>query len=164
MHSRPETRRRLYIFWGGSWNLPHINEPWPVENRSRTYMCLGKKQASVAILAQAKQGGCPIGPCAMSAPNASTVSHESVLIAYRWPRTHPASDLPNDIVDLCPSETPLERVRRVTGYICRGPVALDDVEEPLASETRAVTFFRLTATARQTQRLAARAAEPTGSN
>ena len=39
----------------------------------------------------AQQGGCPIGPCAMSAPNASAVSHESVLIAYRWPRRRPPS-------------------------------------------------------------------------
>ena len=36
----------------------------------------------------------------MSVPNGSAASDESVLIAYRWPRTQPASDLPKDIVAL----------------------------------------------------------------
>ena len=99
----------------------------------------------------------------MSAPNASTVSHESVLIAYRWPREQPASALPDDIVALCStSDTPLEYAPRVTGYIYRGRVALDDLGEALASDATAVTFFKITATAMQTDRLAARAAEPTG--
>ena len=39
-------------------------------------------------------------------------------------------------------------------------MALEDSGEALASDATAVTFFRITATARQTQRLAARAAEP----
>ena len=61
-----------------------------------------------------------------------------------------------------PSEAPLELVPRVRGYICRGRVRLDDLEEPPASDATAVAFFRLMATAVQTLRLAARAAEPTG--
>ena len=124
------------------------------------YMCLGKKQPSLAILTQAQQGGCPFGPCVMSAPNASAVSHESVLIAYRWPFAQPASDLPHDLVALCPPETPLELAPRVTGYICSGRVALDDLEEASPSDATAVSFFRMMATAMQTRRFAARAAEP----
>ena len=97
----------------------------------------------------------------MSAPNASAASDESVLIAYRWPATYPASDLPADIVALCPSDPPLERVPRVTGYILRGRVALGALNQNhVPPDTTAVTFFRITATAEQTERLAACAAEP----
>ena len=98
----------------------------------------------------------------MSAPNACAVSPESVLIAYRWPRTKAASLLPSDILALCPPETRLGLTPCVTRYICRGRVALDVPGDARASDGTAVTFFGITATARQTQGLAARAAEPTG--
>ena len=59
-------------------------------------------------------------------------------MAYRWPRAQPVSGFPDDIVALCPSESPLELAPRVTGYICRGRVALDDLED-LRSEIVAPT-------------------------
>ena len=62
---------------------------------------------------------------------------------------------------LCPSEPLLDHARRFTGYICRGRVTVDTLEEVPPSDATAVTFFRITATAMQTQLLAARAVEPT---
>ena len=105
-------------------------------------------QPSVGILAQAQQGGCPFGPCVMSAPNASAASDGLVLFAYRWPRTQPASDPPKDIVALGKDE-----------YQHGGWE--EALEEVPPSDATAATFFRITATAKEIQRLAARAAGPT---
>ena len=106
-----------------------------------------------AICVQARQGGCLSGPCAMSTSNEGNGYKESVLIAYGWSRQKPATDLPDEIVALCPADLDPLELPRATGYIHRKRVPTELLSEPPPHFATAVTFFRITATIEQTRQL-----------
>ena len=83
----------------------------------------------------------PTGLRAMSTSNAGIGFEESVLIVYHWPRDKPTSDLPAEIVALCPVPPSLDLLPRATGFICRGRESMGLSSDPPPSVATAVAFF-----------------------
>ena len=86
---------------------------------------------------------------------------ESVLIAYGWSRKKPATDLPDDILDLCPRDLSSTLMPRATGFIHTKRVPEECLSDPPSDLATAVTFFRITATVEQTRQLRGYAEWPT---
>ena len=89
----------------------------------------------------------------MSTSNEGIGYRDLVLIAYGWSCDELTTDLPGDIVALCPVDLCLHMLPRATGFIHRKPVPKEFLSAPPADLATAVTFFRITATVEQTRQL-----------